>query len=272
MTFAPPTLLDLGAYLVAHGVVNLGIVGDTAHAARGWSYHLGADQLIPDAYSNRTARDRAGLSNAASAIDLGRVDGSLAGLRTLSVRMVNLARTNAPGTSDWREIIYTPDGVDVWRWDRERGFASLPATGPGQGDDSHLTHTHLSFYRDAEARAKLAPFRALLEVDMDPALDVPVGRVNVAPCTVYSEPRRATAAVLILNWSGAANVQAYSERPGWFAIRIDPPGSGTANIAVGWVGADVVTPVTAPAPDCSAPIAQAIAADRAMARIVYGGG
>jgi hypothetical protein len=52
----------------------LGIVGDSNHA-RG--YHLGRDRIyaasgVGDAdYSVRTARDQAGLSNAAAAMDVG---------------------------------------------------------------------------------------------------------------------------------------------------------------------------------------------------------
>lgn len=150
MTFAPPTMLELAQLWTDHGGVNLGIVGDADHAARGVSYHLGKDQLVDGAYSAKTARDRAGLTNAASAIDLGRLGGTLINLATFSRWLVQQARANAPGTSDMREIIYTPDGQVVLRWDRERGYASEPRA--GEADDSHLSHTHISWYRDAEAR------------------------------------------------------------------------------------------------------------------------
>lgn len=182
MTFAPAKLTALGAFWVAQGGVNLGIVGDTAHAARGVSYHLGAGQLLPDAYSAQTTRDRAGLTNAASAIDLGKLGGSLPQLRAFSTWLVAQARANVPGTSDLREIIWSPDGVRVLRWDRERGHASEPRT--GEADDSHRTHTHISFYRDSEARAKVALFRPFFEeADMlaitdrtAVTVDIPVGR------------------------------------------------------------------------------------------------
>src|SRR3989337_3473133 len=75
--YNPASLRALGAFWTGQGGVNLGVVGDTAHAAKGYSYHLGADQLAATAYSTKTARDRAGLSNAASAIDLGRLGGTL---------------------------------------------------------------------------------------------------------------------------------------------------------------------------------------------------
>ena len=161
MTYNPITLQALAKYWVAQGGVNLGVVGDTAHAAKGYSYHLGRDQLSPTAYSVQTARDKAGLTNGASAIDLGRLDGTFMALRTFSKWLVEEARRNAPGTSDIREIIYSPDGKTVLRWDRQRGYNSLPRT--GEADDSHLTHTHISFYRDAEQRDHTTAFRPYFE-------------------------------------------------------------------------------------------------------------
>lgn len=157
MTFNPSTLVALGSYWTAQGGRNLGVVGDTGHVAKGVSYHLGADQLAAGAYSRQTARDKAGLSNAASAIDLGRLDGSLVALRDFSKWLVARARMNATGTSDMREVIYSPDGKVVMRWDRERGYASAPK--PGEADDTHLTHTHISWYRDAEKRDHTTAFR-----------------------------------------------------------------------------------------------------------------
>jgi hypothetical protein len=157
MTYAPPTLTALATYWKAQGGVNLGVVGDTGHQQRGVSYHLGKDKLIVGAYSARTARDRAGLTNGASAIDLGRLDGSLGQLRAFSAWLVTQARANKAGTSDIREIIYSPDGRRVLRWDRERGYRSLPRE--GEADASHLTHTHVSWYRDAEKRDHTITFR-----------------------------------------------------------------------------------------------------------------
>jgi hypothetical protein len=168
VTFNPATLKALGAYWVAQGGVNLGVVGDTGHVSRGVSYHLGEDQLTATAYSRQTARDKAGLSNAASAIDLGKLDGSLANLRAFSKYLVAQARTNKPGTSDMREIIYSPDGATVLRWDRQRGYASAPQG--GEADDTHLTHTHISWYRDAEHRDHTTAFRPYFEA---PGGDVP---------------------------------------------------------------------------------------------------
>jgi hypothetical protein len=168
VTFAPPTLLQLAGLWTGAGGVNLGIVGDTAHLAKGVSYHLGRDDLLATAYSAQTTRDRAGLSNAASAIDLGKLGGSYVALRAFSIWLVEQARHNAPGTSDMREIIYSPDGVAVLRWDRERGYSSAPRA--GEADTSHRTHTHVSWYRDAETRdhrTAFLPYLSKLEAAVD---------------------------------------------------------------------------------------------------------
>jgi len=156
VTYAPRPLRDLAHYWTSRGGVNLGIVGDTRHVAKGRSYHLGRSALTADAYSRKTARDRAGLTEAASAIDLGKLNGSFPALRAFSVWLVKRCQSNAPGTQDIREVIYSPDGHAVLRWDRERGLASEPR--PGEASDSHLTHTHVSFYRDSEKRAKVGAF------------------------------------------------------------------------------------------------------------------
>jgi hypothetical protein len=156
-TVSPQTLTDLVAYWKAQGGVNLGVVGDASHVAKGTSYHLGKSQLTSDAYSTKTARDKAGLTEAASAIDLGKLGGSFAKLRSFSGWLVKQAQVNRPGTSDIREIIWSPDGKAVLRWDRERGYASAPK--PSEADSSHRTHTHISWYRDAEGRDHTTAFR-----------------------------------------------------------------------------------------------------------------
>lgn len=169
MTYAPPTLTALARYWVSQGGVNLGVVGDAAHQAKGMSYHLGRSQLASDAYSRTTTRDRAGLSEAASAIDLGRLKGALGPLRAFSRWLVVQCQAGIPGTADIREVIYTIDGKVVMRYDRERGAASTPR--PGEANLSHLTHTHVSFYRDSERRSKVGiftPYFALLTAPVPP--------------------------------------------------------------------------------------------------------
>jgi hypothetical protein len=162
MTANPRTLQDLGAFWTSKGGVNLGVVGNQKHCA---GYHLGRDRIYsncackPDGtcvpgkgsvdYSVQTARDKAGLSNSASAIDLGKLNGSLANLFRFSSWLARQCLDNAPGTSDIREVIYSPDGKRVLGF--KDGIAFLI---PDYGDRSHLTHTHISYYRDSEARDK----------------------------------------------------------------------------------------------------------------------
>lgn len=163
MTFAPETLKQARAYLKGQDpdLTNeeLGIVGGPSHVAQGTSYHLGKDdlQMSKNPYSARTSRDKAGLSNAASALD---IDDDLDELRPLSIWLVDQCRQGVSDTLDIREIIFSPDGVNVYRWDRERGQSSQPMP---DDDLSHRTHTHVSYYRDSEFRDKVSPFRRFFE-------------------------------------------------------------------------------------------------------------
>jgi hypothetical protein len=134
----------------------VGIVGDTAHAQGGDSYHLGADQIRSrggrDRYSvDESARDKRGLDNYASGMDVGwfRVTTSkgVADLRSFSLWLVELCKANDPDTDDLREVIYSPDGRTVKRWDRLGRRTT--------GDSSHLFHTHLSEHRDADGHRML---------------------------------------------------------------------------------------------------------------------
>lgn len=131
-------LLD---HLGPHGLhpLAVGIVGDAAH--RG-GYHTGKDRVREQDYSVvESSRDRTGLTLDASALDIGTFSYRGHNLRTFSVWLVRECEAGAPDTRDIREVIYSPDGRTVKRWDRLRKRTS--------GDDSHLTHTHISVFRDA---------------------------------------------------------------------------------------------------------------------------
>ncbi|MFC4336010.1 peptidoglycan-binding domain-containing protein [Salininema proteolyticum] len=152
MTYAPKQLKKLHNYLkdkTGLSPAALGIVGDAAH--RG-GYHCGRDRTVSGDYSVvESSRDRRGLSNAASAIDIGGFAKNGKTLRGLSLWLVGQCRKSAPGTEDIREIIYSPDGKRVKRWDRLGKRSS--------GDDSHLWHTHISYFRDSEGKDKTALFK-----------------------------------------------------------------------------------------------------------------
>ena len=161
MTFAPPPLRALARSWVAQGGVNLGVVGGPRHKS---GYHLGRDRIFRAGgqgaadYSIQLPRDKPFLTNAASAIDLGRLNGTLEGLQRFSTWLVERCRAETEAYRDVREVIYSPDGRRVERWDNGVRRLFPAGTGTGQGDDSHLTHTHISFFRDSEARPKVALF------------------------------------------------------------------------------------------------------------------
>lgn len=163
MSYAPASLVNAMRFWTKQGGVNLGIVGDSAHAARA-SYHNGRDAIqkygrtASSDYSIRTARDRAGLTNAASAVDLGRIGGSLIRLWDFSEWFAQQCIARRPGFSDVREVIF---------WSRSRNrVVGWSAINPSNtlindyGDMGHKTHTHISFYRDSEKRDKTPLFSA----------------------------------------------------------------------------------------------------------------
>lgn len=160
MSYAPQTLLDARAYLrefTGLPWVSLGIVGSTTTHFTG--YHLGWDRIRLNQgrsdYSIRESSRDANPTNAAMALDIGQFSRGDKTLGGLSRWLVQQAQANAPDTRDIREIIYTPDGKTVRRYDRLK-----IRTG---GDNTHLTHTHISYFRDSESRDKTALFRRYFE-------------------------------------------------------------------------------------------------------------
>jgi hypothetical protein len=298
VSYAPASLVALAAYLEARGVDVLGIVGDARHVK---GYHLGADRIYSSTgerdrdYSVQTARDRAGLSNAAAAIDLGLVNGSLAGLQALSRWLAAELEDPAPDLRDVRELIYSPDGVAIRRWDAVTGRTYVGGTGTGQGDDSHRRHSHLSYYRDSAGRDQVGPFRRYLEgvvmgisaikikgEDWTPAASstgASNGVLRAAPDTGASIERRIplgatirsifevrTSAATDFDWRATRldGVTFYMLRRDWSPLVAggDPAVDGALE---DWLAG---VPCAGPG-DCDDEVAAAIAADRALARIVY---
>lgn len=180
MTFAPASILAVRKLIQVHVPqltnVALGIVGSRSTT----SYHLGRGDVAPSAYSvTESARDRNGLSEAASALDIGSftitVKGKKWTLRDLSVWLVAECTAGAADTADIREIIYSPDGKVVKRWDRLKIRSS--------GDESHLTHTHISWFRDSEGRNKAGVFErwfkhiGAIEEDDVPLTDAEIDKI-----------------------------------------------------------------------------------------------
>lgn len=157
MTYAPQRLLDLRAYmrpLTGLPDNELGITPDPNHDG---GYHCGWDDrrivngVLKDYAWQESSRDWNHKTNAARAFDVG----TFPLLRELSLWMVNECENNAPDTQDIREIIYSPDGIEVLRWDRLRRHTG--------GDSSHTKHTHFDWFADAEYRDKISPFRRFFE-------------------------------------------------------------------------------------------------------------
>ncbi|MBM0237972.1 hypothetical protein JNW88_13880 [Micromonospora sp. ATA32] len=156
MTQAPANLLAVRRLLLTYLNVDpntersqdlepgeVGIVGDPNH--RG-GYHCGSDRVVTNDYSVvESPRDRNGLTLDAAALDIGQFQvqagGASHNLVSLSTWLVGQCGANAPDSRDIREVIYSPDGKTVKRWDR-LGKRST-------GDSSHLFHTHISFFRDS---------------------------------------------------------------------------------------------------------------------------
>lgn len=142
MTSAPADLLNVRNFLkqkTGLPFTSLGIVGDVDHNG---GYHCGSDRVSSSDYSVReSSRDVRGLSTYASALDVGAFTAGGVTLASFSMALVKAAVAGDPRMSAVREIIYTPDGSRVKRFDR----LNVRST----GDSSHLAHTHISFFRDS---------------------------------------------------------------------------------------------------------------------------
>ncbi|MFG1659092.1 hypothetical protein ACGFIY_21425 [Micromonospora chersina] len=184
MTRAPDNLLAVRKLLLAHLDIDktrarsidleseeVGIVGDSAHQAQGDSYHLGRPEQNPSgSYSIRESSRDAALTEYACALDVGgftvKSSRGTFDLAHFSAWCVAQCKAGATDTRDIREIIWSPDGKVVRRWDRLGRRTT--------GDSSHRWHTHFSFHRDAikAGRDQTGLFRrylthiGLLEDDM----------------------------------------------------------------------------------------------------------
>lgn len=220
MTYAPNSVKAVASVIVGGGFINSGIIGDSAHA---YGYHCGRDRVYGpngrgDAdYSVQQPRDKAGLTNAAMALDLGSTDKPK--LRAYTKALMDACIAKAPDTRDIREIIGTIDGIRVVGWS-----ALSPASLiPNYGDSSHLWHTHISWFRDAEYRDLTPLFKRLLAPSRSHSLVIGAG-AKVMVATVSNTG-------CIASWStqtwGATPSSAPCEAP------VSKPGciSGSATVA-----------------------------------------
>lgn len=157
MSFAPDTLKALRRYLVektGKPTENFGIRGSVG-AKRVAGYHLGEVDIYGpggqgDAdYSVRRRRDRAGLTDAASAMD---VKLPVAQLQTMRQHLVRMARLGQ--ARDLVEVIGPGADGRAYDW-RKPDWQRI---GPRPKGDSHEWHVHISYHRDSEYRDKVALF------------------------------------------------------------------------------------------------------------------
>lgn len=274
MSYAPQTLDELASYWEAHGGVALGIVGDTRHRQ---GYHLGRDRIYSSAgrgaldYSVQLERDKAGLTDAASAMDLGKLGGTLEGLRLFSRWLVSTLSKDPAARHDFREVIYSPDGATVQRYS---AIDNAIHTGPGNGDDSHLTHTHLSYLRDSETREKVSVFRPYFEDEMR-SIIVGSDRVlgDVAAGVPYYEAPNGkqvgTTGAMTAEWLGSPTLDDGTTRDtGWcLIVGLSPELERVPGVAR-YIRRDaLVNPRPWPANDCSKYVA---AIDQAIATLEGG--
>jgi hypothetical protein len=165
MTNPPADLLGFRQTMMSicgfGSAADVGIVGDGAHQRTG-GYHEGKDVITsigryhgPPAshvgspvedYSARNARDRRGLTDSASGVDVGDDwpnGGRKAWLR-FNNAFVTALHAGDPALAAIRAVNYSPDGTAKKRTDREHGWAVEPST------DTVNIHTHIEWYRDTE--------------------------------------------------------------------------------------------------------------------------
>lgn len=157
MTNAPSDLLTVRQRVMAitglTDPADVGIVGDGLHARTG-GYHEGHDVLsaigvLATDYSvAEYARDRAGLTDSASALDVALAWPS--GGRAAAIRWTNLLVADllagTPGTECLRAMNYSPDGTARCRRDKRTGLVEEASS------DSVDIHTHFEFWRDTEGQ------------------------------------------------------------------------------------------------------------------------
>lgn len=164
MTISPDTLLTVRRIYQKYTNLPAVALGIQHYSPQGGGYHEGNDLLaqagrLTSDYSKReTHLDQPG-SNNASAIDIGYFDVKLSNGRRVTLRD-HSAWILDHWNEAWfiRELIYSPDGKTVKRKDR----LGIRTT----GDNSHLTHDHISYFRDYTLNPAIPAFHQRFWDDM----------------------------------------------------------------------------------------------------------
>lgn len=149
MSYAPQSLKDVRNFLLAQPGLDgleVGIVGNPATHTYG--YHLGRDRLPLNDYSNRLQRDRNGLTDAASGLDIGMFD------RLVNLVSYLLDACREGRTTQIRAIAGPHFNGRAYRWDSTSGWEPQLLK---KGDD-HEWHAHIEWFRDTEYENKLTLF------------------------------------------------------------------------------------------------------------------
>lgn len=192
MTTAPSDLKTVQRYMQAATGLPWDSLGITHQTPQGGGYHEGLDLL---ARANRapgqrwtdyswaeSTRDRAGLDDDASAFDQGDFTVTYLGahkdLDGWTRHLVQACKAGEAWTRDVREVIYRDPSnhLRILRWDRLGRRTD--------GDSSHETHTHVSFFRDHGDLAADDNFLGGIKRYMEPGMTPSVEEDDEMPVEV----------------------------------------------------------------------------------------
>lgn len=168
---APSAIWNLFGLITVLTKQMSGIVGNVAHS---FGYHLARNDLPGDDYSVELARDHGGDGSNASALD---VHFDPPHMILVTKRLLAAAKAHDPRLAGLRSFCGTTDGYNTHPYDLATG-----QDGPlNSWDSSHLTHIHMSFFRDvANNAAALAPIADVINgVPITPK-DAPMSKAELA--------------------------------------------------------------------------------------------
>lgn len=172
---APQAIWNLW-YAIHRGVPRSllgGIVGDVGHS---FGYHLARRDLPSSDYSVQLPKDKLGKADCASAIDISLPPDLML---VYTRKLVVAAKAKDPRLAAVREFCGTTNGLNPHPFDLSRN-ADDPSNTQGW-DDSHLSHIHISFYREyADHDSALLPVAELFTDEEDPLAGLTLDQIAAA--------------------------------------------------------------------------------------------